>query len=423
MTRTRRPFPFVATAAAACATACAPATRRAPAPAPPAPVAPTFPFGAEGRSDTVAPGVTHEAFVVRETDAHGRWAVHVLRAAAGACVSAIKAGDAAVGRATTSALVARLATRDSLRPVEVLGAVNADFFSFTPPGVPVAAHVEGGRVVAGPTQQPVFEVDSGGRPRIGRLVFSGYVQRGRVDTLPFTTWNRPVRDGVTAFDGGWGFRTDSVPGRLFVRLRPSRLFAEYKAAQNHARYRVVSVDSGAATALGPLAFVATVGPDAPSEVRARWAALRPGSLVDVAIGLFPVRPQEAVGGRPVLLRGGVVTPDVDTAGTATFRGVNPRTAVGITAGGGLLFVTVDGRQPGHSAGTTLRETAELLRALGAVDALNLDGGGSTTMVVRGPAGRVAVANRPSDAEGERPVANALALRTCAPAYPAVLRAP
>ena len=87
----------------------------------------------------------------------------------------------------------------------------------------------------------------------------------------------------------------------------------------------------------------------------------------------------------------------------------------VTADGSLLFVTVDGRQPGHSEGTTLRETAELLRALGAVDALNLDGGGSTTMVVRGPGGRLRVTNRPSDAAGERPVANALALRTCPPA--------
>jgi len=50
--------------------------------------------------------------------------------------------------------------------------------------------------------------------------------------------------------------------------------------------------------------------------------------------------------------------------------------------------------------------------MGAVDALNLDGGGSTTMVVRGAGDRLAVVNRPSDATGERPVANALALRAC-----------
>jgi exopolysaccharide biosynthesis protein len=52
-------------------------------------------------------------------------------------------------------------------------------------------------------------------------------------------------------------------------------------------------------------------------------------------------------------------------------------------------------------------------ALGAAEALNLDGGGSTTLVARGAGGALAVANRPSDAAGERPVANALAVRACA----------
>jgi hypothetical protein len=122
-----------AAALAACAlAACAPAARRPPDAAPAPRPAPPFaiPFGAPGRVDTLAPGVLHAEFAVPESAAHGRWAVHVLRLGAGACVSAVKANDAAVGRATTSALVGKLAERDSA----VLGAVNADFFSFTPPG-------------------------------------------------------------------------------------------------------------------------------------------------------------------------------------------------------------------------------------------------------------------------------------------------
>ena len=65
-------------------------------------------------------------------------------------------------------------------------------------------------------------------------------------------------------------------------------------------------------------------------------------------------------------------------------------------------MTVDGRRPGWSAGVTLPEAARLMRALGARDALNLDGGGSTAMTVRGR-----VVNRPSDLSGERPVSNAV----------------
>ncbi|MBB1258710.1 phosphodiester glycosidase family protein [Streptomyces alkaliterrae] len=83
---------------------------------------------------------------------------------------------------------------------------------------------------------------------------------------------------------------------------------------------------------------------------------------------------------------------------------NPRTAAGITASGHLVLMTADGRHPGHSAGLTIPEAAAVMRSLGAVDALNLDGGGSTTLVTHGR-----VRNTPSDPAGERPVATTLLL--------------
>jgi exopolysaccharide biosynthesis protein len=65
-------------------------------------------------------------------------------------------------------------------------------------------------------------------------------------------------------------------------------------------------------------------------------------------------------------------------------------------------VVVDGRQPNHSVGMSLPELTDLARSLGLVDALNLDGGGSSTMVVKGE-----VVNRPSDPTGPRPVSDAI----------------
>ena len=62
-----------------------------------------------------------------------------------------------------------------------------------------------------------------------------------------------------------------------------------------------------------------------------------------------------------------------------------------------------------SVGMTLREMAALMRSLGATEAINLDGGGSTALVVRDSSGSFRPANRPSDPTGERPVANALAV--------------
>lgn len=88
----------------------------------------------------------------------------------------------------------------------------------------------------------------------------------------------------------------------------------------------------------------------------------------------------------------------------------PRTAVGQLDSGKILIYVVDGRQPGWSAGVTLGELAELFLARDAADAINLDGGGSSTLVIGDE-----VINRPSDRAlpnqpgVERAVANVVAL--------------
>lgn len=79
----------------------------------------------------------------------------------------------------------------------------------------------------------------------------------------------------------------------------------------------------------------------------------------------------------------------------------PRSAIGLTEDGKLIMVTVDGRNRKHSVGFTLRELAEFLLEFNCIDALNLDGGGSSTMVVEGK-----VMNKPSDGN-ERRVSNAI----------------
>ena len=81
---------------------------------------------------------------------------------------------------------------------------------------------------------------------------------------------------------------------------------------------------------------------------------------------------------------------------------NPRTLAGVRPDGRLLLVTVDGRAPGHSVGASFTESAALLRALGARDGVNLDGGGSTAMTVGST-----LLTRPSDTTGERPIADAI----------------
>ena len=105
---------------------------------------------------------------------------------------------------------------------------------------------------------------------------------------------------------------------------------------------------------------------------------------------------------------------LDVVGTCVGAvcGRNPRTGVGVTADGKILLVVVDGRQPKWSVGATMHEFARIFRQLGATRAMNLDGGGSTTMVVNGE-----VMNRPSDGEERRISTAVLVLRDPTPASP------
>jgi hypothetical protein len=111
---------------------------------------------------------------------------------------------------------------------------------------------------------------------------------------------------------------------------------------------------------------------------------------------------DVIGGNPTLLQDGRNTVGVCPK-SAYFCRRHPRTGVGVTSNGRILLVVVDGRRRG-SIGMTPNQFARLFKHLGAKSALNLDGGGSTTMVVHNR-----VINRPSDPGGERAVSSALVI--------------
>jgi hypothetical protein len=121
----------------------------------------------------------------------------------------------------------------------------------------------------------------------------------------------------------------------------------------------------------------------------------------------------SVGGHPILLRDGVRQHLDPADGMVTGR--HPRTLLAATHAGEVLLVTIDGRRPGHSIGATLAEATDLLLELGAFNAINLDGGGSTTFALDCEQG-ACVVNRPSDGT-ERPVPLALAVVSTAPPPP------
>ncbi len=112
---------------------------------------------------------------------------------------------------------------------------------------------------------------------------------------------------------------------------------------------------------------------------------------------------DVVTGIPQLIRNGTIdiTWEQEKSSKAFVETRHPRTAVAKLKNGKLLFLTADGRTE-ESGGLGLEDLAAYFLELGAVDAMNLDGGGSTTMFVNGK-----VVNKPSDKEGERKVSDAL----------------
>ncbi|MBL0939456.1 MAG: phosphodiester glycosidase family protein [Gemmatimonadaceae bacterium] len=313
-------------------------------------------------------------------------------------LEASKGAVTAVGRRTTSGLLAA-------QPVttRAIGAVNADFFLFAPPGVPTNAHVEHGQLMAGPDTKPVVFVDETGDAHIDTLRAVG-----SIGSVALTAWNRPSPRTSGIVDARWGVPIDTATRRNAWRLEPLSS-VHSKGPTVRGRYIVQR-----AATKDTLVYGDTLLLHVTTTVNASWQigdtltlemTIRPSRT---AKNGQPVQVRDAVAGRPILVRDSVLTTDVNTEGNAGFQGPNPRTAIGFSRDGKRAWlVVVDGRQPGYSMGMSLTQTGELLRMLGATEGINLDGGGSSALVVRDPeSGAGVLRNRPSD-PSERPVGNAL----------------
>jgi exopolysaccharide biosynthesis protein len=114
--------------------------------------------------------------------------------------------------------------------------------------------------------------------------------------------------------------------------------------------------------------------------------------------------RDVVGGAGLLVEDGIAVTDVGVERMRDDFPVvrHPRSVIGVDADGVIWLIAVDGRRPGHSVGMSFRELHRLTAMLGLRDALNLDGGGSTTLVVKD-----VVVNRPTDLTGPRAVSDAI----------------
>ncbi|GAA2870236.1 phosphodiester glycosidase family protein [Nonomuraea rubra] len=276
-----------------------------------------------------------------------------------------------------------------------VAAVNGDFFDINNSGAAQGIGVQNGALIQSPVagHENAVAVTGDGVGRVLKMYFEGTATPSGGAPVKLTQFNQIIqRDGVGLFTPLWGSynRARAVEGATSV--------AEVVLVDGV----VTEVRTSAGTGPIPAGTTILLGRDAGA---AALAALKAGDKVDVA---YQPKPSDgssvkaAVGGNWVLVKDGVVQNSTDPA-------AHPRTAVGFSADGRKMYLlTVDGRQA-DSRGVTLNELAAMMKDLGAANALNLDGGGSSTMLAREPGSAdVQVENSPSDG-GERHVPNGLAL--------------
>jgi len=293
----------------------------------------------------------------------------------------------------------------------VIGAINADFFSFET-GWPIGNQVVNGKFVQGlPTIRSNLAVDVHGNPYIERLAFSGSVtapsgqshavngvniSRGS-GAMVFYTDYRGATTGTAG--GGAEVTVELIEDEDWIAGTTMRMVVTGSAGSNSAIPGNGGVISGASGA--PATFITT--------------HVSVGDTLDVKLGfgddITDIVQVMAGGGR--ILHNGVnvssQNPANEGISSSFMTARHPRTFAGFNADTTrVYFCTVDGRQE-SSLGMNFNEMASFLLSIGVSDAFNLDGGGSTTMVVRGE-----VTNSPSDPGGERSVANSLQVISTAP---------
>ena len=340
------------------------------------------------------------------------WSIHVVRvdrARPDLEFRSVHAHGASLGLSTVGEMIDNQAP-DAGTPVV---AINGDFFQMpgkAHAGDPRGLQIMDGELVSAPSGGVSFWIDPAGEPHTMNVtsLFRIFWPDGSTNLLGLNETRKT--NGVVLFTPGAGFSTLSRNSRELVleRAGSGPWFPLHTGDAITAR--VKEVQEMGNTRLAPDQMVVSV--------HRKWSpkvpAVAPGALLKLSLETSPdlrgVR--TALSGGPVLVRNFEVQDwpkaEKDAKGKPappeirTMWEKHPRTALGWNERY-FYLVEVDGRQKHLSIGMTLKELAQYMVSLGCREALNLDGGGSSTMWLFD-----GVVNSPSDDE-ERPVANALVL--------------
>jgi len=358
--------------------------------------------GETHKAETIASGVEHieiqrgdfssEQAAEKNKD---RWTIHVLMIdPRRAKMKLAQAMDEIAGAETTSSMAARH---------KAIAAINGGYFRTTgiARGEPVGALVIGGKLLSEPVKQraALAVADDGENLRlaISRVDFKAELRAGGKVAREINGFNRPRENNeLIVFTPEFHRTTLTGPDGVEITVAGGRVAALIDGAGS----QVIPHDGLALSASG---------------AAREWALanLRRGMRIEIkteiaATPSIPFKPDFIIGAGPQLLASGKFVAQAEAANysESLMRLRHPRTAAGWREDGRLILVTVDGRQPQKSVGMTIEELANLMFEFGCHEAINLDGGGSTTMVINNK-----IVNSPSDQTGERPVSDALLIYT------------
>lgn len=254
---------------------------------------------------------------------------------------------------------------DHARESRALAAINANYFKKD--GTPLGTLIVDGEWVAGPIFDRVsMGIDRQGKIKIDRVSLNGLLtsDNDEVNNVWVNNINQPRRHGtkLIAYTRRWGsYVRTPLEGRL-VAINAQGEVQDSKVSTTmgipYGGFVLSDTKEGAISSL-----------ERGNKVQLSWHT-RPGDWQDVV---------EAVSGGPMLIKDSnlfVDLKDENFRKAWTGSQIRARTALGVTANNHLLLCTVEGPH-------TLWDVAKFLQKMGAVDAMNLDGGGSTTMVVHG----------------------------------------
>ena len=329
---------------------------------------------------------------------------------------AVSYGDYITSRATLSAMAKSLEGQGK----RVVSGLNGDWYVMAT-GATTGLVVTDGVVRATPYYSSAwaigFRADGSafiGQPGVSATVTFGGQERkltGAINKVR-KTLSSDGTGGLTLLTDDFAATTQNTQPGVDVVLVPaddgSGLYAAEPKLNQKTRYVVEQVlESAASIDIPEGKAVLTLNAADDANLLAALRALQPGD--EVILSVTAADPQwaeavQALGGVDKILTGGQAASGLDTSRTAC-------SAVGIKADGTLVFYAMDGRQSGHSVGATITQVAMRLAELGCVEAISMDGGGSTTIGAAYPdQSGMQVVNKPSEGK-ERANSTAIFLTT------------